>query len=120
MTSWEEIEKQQKVLCNKLNVTWTPVDRNLMIAVNSSLFSPIQPINALRHPKQEKIDGWYMWSGGEIPQDRDDFFSPVHVEHLMEQRPEVLKYLALPYGWRFQIDDNGYEDVWYDPEILNI
>jgi hypothetical protein len=20
-----------------------------------------------------------------------------------------------PPGWRFQIDENGYEDIWYDP-----
>ena len=99
---------------------WTPVDTNMMIAVSSSLFSPLQPINGLRHSKERIIDGWYLWSGGEIPQDNEKFFSSIHAHHLIEQRPLVLKYLGLPYGWRFQIDDKGYEDVWFDSGLLNI
>jgi hypothetical protein len=38
----------------------------------------------------------------------------------MKQRQFVLKYLGLPAGWRFQIDEKGYEDVWFDESILNI
>lgn len=44
--------------------------------------------------------------------DADDFYQPVHTEQLTEILPLAIKYLRLPYGSKFIIDDNGYEDVW--------
>ncbi|MDQ4141539.1 MAG: hypothetical protein M3142_13600 [Bacteroidota bacterium] len=73
-----------------------------MIVINESIFSTLQPINGLRHVKQERMDGWYLWSGREIPQDDDSFFKPIHLEHLITKRPTILKFLGLPAGWRFQ------------------
>jgi len=78
------------------------------------------PINGLRHPKHGFIDGWYLWAGDEIPRTDDNFFKPLHVEHLIIQQPLVLRYLGLPAGWRFQIDNKGYEDIWFDGSLLNI
>jgi hypothetical protein len=43
-----------------------------------------------------------------------------HQVYLIEQQPAVLKYLALPVGWRFQIDGQDYEDIWFDGSLLNI
>jgi len=97
-----------------------PVEQNSLIAFNESLLTKTEPVNGLRHPKHGIIDGWYLWSGAEISQDDDEFFKPLHVSHLMTNRPLVLKYLGLPPGWRFQIDDDGYEDVWFDETLLNI
>lgn len=115
---WHNIHEEQKALCKKYGVDWTPVHENMFIAVNESLWSKAQPINGLRHPKQTKIDGWYLWSGGEIPQNINDFFKPLCPDHLIEKKIEILKYLGFPPGWRFQIDDNGYEDVWFDSKLL--
>ena len=56
----------------------------------------------------------------QIPQYDAEFFKPLHVGHLIEDRPIVLKYLGLPAGWRFQIDDKGYEDIWFDESLLKI
>ncbi|NLR98480.1 hypothetical protein HGP17_16805 [Rhizobium sp. P38BS-XIX] len=44
--------------------------------------------------------------------DATDFYQPVHTAHLCEVLPAVVKYLRLPVGTRFIIDDQGYEDVW--------
>ena len=118
--SWQEIENEQRKLCNRLNLIWTPFDTQLMIAFNTSLLTKCQPINGLRHPRNGNIDGWFLWSGGEIPNDDETFFQPTHVEHLINKKPIVLKYLGLPFGYRFQIDDNGYEDIWFDSSILLI
>ena len=118
MEVWIQIEEEQKEVCRTLNVNWAPLDRQLMIAINESIFTGIQPINGLRHIKQKSIDGWYLWSGSEIPQDDDNFFKPIHPEHLITRRKIVLKYLGLPAGWRFQINDNGYEDIWFDESTL--
>ncbi|WP_423236987.1 immunity protein Imm33 domain-containing protein [Burkholderia multivorans] len=44
--------------------------------------------------------------------DAADFYQPVHTDHLAELLPAVIKYLRLPHGSKFIIDDNGFEDVW--------
>ncbi|WP_425248301.1 immunity protein Imm33 domain-containing protein [Burkholderia singularis] len=43
--------------------------------------------------------------------DADDFYQPVHTEHLQQILPIVVKYLRLPAGRRFIVDDQEYEDV---------
>ena len=48
-----------------------------------------------------------------------DFFVPLHIEHLKDWCPSVLKYLGLPAGWRFLIAPE-YEDVWFDSGLLEI
>lgn len=76
------------------------------------------PVNGLRHPVQnEQSVNWYIWAGEYS--DAQDFFSPVHVSHLLQICPKAISYLGLPPGWRFLFDDH-YEDVWYDESLLEI
>lgn len=77
-----------------------------------------QPINGLRLKPENGTNGWYIWCGAEMSED-DDFFSPLHVEHLADYLPQVQEYLDLPPGYRFLIDGENYEDVWPDPQVLD-
>ncbi len=76
------------------------------------------PIHGLRHPVEGDTNGWYIWCGEYS--EADDFFQPLHVEHLEECLPEVLKLLPLPPGYRFVIDKDGYEDIWFDESLLDV
>ncbi|MDP8930589.1 MAG: hypothetical protein M3O70_18990 [Actinomycetota bacterium] len=60
-----------------------------------------------------------MWRGSEIPQEDDHFFNPLHVEHIDDRAPKLAPYLALPPGWRVLLAP-GYEEVWYDEDLLDI
>ena len=64
------------------------------------------------------MNGWYLWSGEQFPS-ADDAFSPVHPHHLIHLRPEVIKFLGLPPGYRFLLADDVV-DVWFDPSLLTI
>ncbi|HEY1089937.1 MAG TPA: hypothetical protein VGE47_02495 [Burkholderiaceae bacterium] len=75
------------------------------------------PINGVRHEPTEGTSGWYIWCGVDLSED-PEFFAPLHIEHLAEYMPEVIEYLNLPPGYRFLIDGNNYEDVWFDPALL--
>lgn len=77
------------------------------------------PINGLRHPETDTTNGWYIWCGTELSQ-AEDFFSSLHIEHIKDYLPEVIEYLDLPAGYRFLIDSNNYEDVWFDNELLKV
>ena len=88
------------------------------VGIAKNVTDGIQPINGLRHPPKGDTSGWHIWAG-ETFSDAPDFFAPLHAEHLADWCASVLKYLGLPPGWRFLIAP-GYEDVWYDPGLLDI
>lgn len=112
------ITTEQREVCEKYGAEPSEAPDDLKVGVAANVVSGVIPINGLRHPPEGETTGWYIWSGSELAQDAS-FFSPVHIHHLKESRPEVLKYLALPPGWRFLIAGD-YEDVWYDASLLNV
>src|SRR5258708_6930715 len=75
------------------------------------------PLNGLRHPPQGDTTGWYIWSGEQFSTD-SEFFVPLHVLHLNDRCPEIVKYLGLGPGWRFLVAP-GQEDVWFDSSLLS-
>ena len=48
------------------------------------------PINGLRHKAENGTNGWYIWCGKEFSQE-EDFFSPLHVEHVDKHLPQIIK-----------------------------
>jgi len=56
---------------------------------------------------------WFVHCGNYS--DADDFYQPVHTAHLTDMLPQIVRYLHLPPGAKFIIDDQGYEDVWMAP-----
>jgi hypothetical protein len=49
------------------------------------------PLNGLRHPPTADTTGWYIWAGSDFSE-ADDFFQPLHVQHLADWCPEVLDF----------------------------
>lgn len=113
-----EIEKQQKEICEKYKVPFQHLDFNLKLGIADNYFEGIFPLNGLRQKQENGTCGWYLWAGEEFLED-EDFFKPLHVYHLAEKKPEIIKYPALPEGWRFLVAEN-YEDVWFDENLIKL
>jgi hypothetical protein len=116
----KDVLKQQNKLCEKYGVEFVPSSLNNIVGVALHTFELQQnPINGLRQPTDIHSNvGWYIWAGEYSS--ANDFFKPVHMDHLLAICPQILNYLGLAPGWRFLFDDKGYEDVWYDKELLSI
>jgi hypothetical protein len=95
-----------------------PSALNLKLGISDNFFSGEVPLNGLRHPPEGDTCGWYLWAG-ETLSDAADFFKPLHVSHLVDRSPSIMRYLGLPPGWRFLVAD-AYEDVWFDSTLLEI
>ena len=108
--SWNHHIEKQKEICLKYNTKWSPINYKLKVGVSTDLKS--DPLNGKREKAESGITGWYIWSGAY--DDKDDFFQPLCAEHLLQIRPEIIKYLGLDIGFRFLMDKDGYEDVWLD------
>jgi hypothetical protein len=114
-----ELLRVQRDVCRRLGVAPLLPEPGTMIGIAPSRGQGVQPLNALRHPPQGQSNGWYVWRGGAIPRDQDDFFVPSHVEHLVDRVPELVPYLALPPGWGVVLAPD-YEDLWYDAGPLDV
>jgi len=110
--------KEQQAICNKYKTAFCESPLFFKVGITKNVKEGSWPINGLRHPVQGDTTGWYIWAGEEFSTE-DDFFVPMHVKHIKELCPVILKYLALPPGWRFLLGDN-YEDVWQDVSLLNV
>jgi hypothetical protein len=106
----------QRQICDQQGAKFDPPKEGTKVGVSLNVKEKIVPINGLRHASAGDTNGWYIWAGERLSTN-DDFFQPLHVEHLHEWCPAVEKFLGLPPGWRFLIADN-YEDVWFDESLL--
>ena len=113
---WNSHIDRQKEICETNNSIWKPINKKLKIGISTNLNQ--DPINGLRHPSEKGTTGWFIWTGEYS--EAEDFFQPICAEHLLQQRPDVIKYLGLDIGFRFLADRNGYEDIWLDEKLKNI
>ena len=110
------IETIQRSICEKYNSEFVTSAKGLKVGIARNVRDGILPINGMRHSPSGDTTGWYIYAGEEFYDDLD-FFIPLHVEHLCEWCPSVLKFLGLAPGWRFLVADN-YEDVWFDEKLV--
>ncbi|GEM_PF-703564 len=110
---WNVHIDRQKEICRKFQSKWNPINKKLKVGIGSDLHA--DPIHGLRHPKDEGTTGWYIWTGKYS--ESNDFFQSICAEHLLQIRPDIIKYLGLDIGYRFLIDKSGYEDVWFDEKL---
>ncbi|WP_286856718.1 MULTISPECIES: immunity protein Imm33 domain-containing protein [Sphingobacterium] len=109
-------KEEQQEICIKYNQEFFETDLNLKIGISENFGSGEMPLNGLRHFPEGDTSGWYIWAGEYS--EAADFFKPIHISHLFETFPEIVKYLGLPPGCRFLADNKGYEDIWFDQGLL--
>ena len=117
---WNVHIDKQKSVCEKYGSKWTPINKKFRVGVSHNLST--DPIHGLRHPNDKETTkgttGWFIWTGEYS--DAEDFFKPICAEHLLQIRPDIIKYLGLAAGFRFLADSSGYEDVWFDEKLMQI
>ena len=114
--NWNIHIAKQKEICEKYKSKWKPISRNLKVGISENL--NIEKLNGLRHRTEKGKVCWYIWSGEYS--EKDDFFKPICAEHFLQRNPKIIKYLGLDDGFRFLITESGYEDVWFDENLLEI
>ena len=112
--NWNLHIEKQKNICEKYKSKWKPISRNLKVGISENL--NLEKLNGLRHKTEKGKVCWYIWSGDYS--ENDDFFKPICAEHLLQKNPKIIKYLGLDDGFRFLITESGYEDVWFDENLL--
>ena len=108
---------EQETIAARFGALFVPVGADEMAGVALETLA-LEPLNALRHPREGVACGWYIWGGEELSQE-PTFFKPLHVKHLAEYCPTLVPYLGLGPGWRVLLAPNQ-EEVWFDEKLLAV
>lgn len=85
-----------------------------LVAVSVGVFEG-EPVQGVRYRMEPHMSGWVITADaydGNVSSLRTE-----HISHLIKSRPDLLRYLCLPVGWRF---DTARDDVWFDESVQHI
>lgn len=104
--------KEQMAVCEKYLSAYLPITPQTMIAIAMQTIGKM-PVYGTRVAQKESGEaGWFIHCGDFS--EAKDFYQPIHAKHIREYLPLVEAYLALSPGYKFIINDKGYEDVWIE------
>jgi hypothetical protein len=112
LTYWRDQHKT----CEHFNGQYTPFPADKLTVVDEGVLMG-RPIEAVRYSSPEHMSGWWITSDQYTGDSTT--LRPEHTYHLTAARPEIARYLALPYGFRFTIHDKQ-SDAWLDEQVLLI
>jgi hypothetical protein len=80
----------------------------------------VDPIVAVRHPREGELCGWLVWSGETEPDVEDETaFEGIPASEVATECPRLVPYLALPAGWTVVLGLDSYVETTYDPALLD-
>ncbi|MEM6822127.1 MAG: hypothetical protein AAF558_09325 [Verrucomicrobiota bacterium] len=102
---------EQREICNRYRSEFVPSDDQHKLGIALQTLGRM-PIYGTRLKAEGGTCGWYVFAGKDSYSKATDFYKPMCVEYLPEYCPLIIPYLGLEPGFKFIIDNNGYEDVW--------
>ncbi|MCC2670421.1 MAG: hypothetical protein K0Q72_2892 [Armatimonadetes bacterium] len=108
----EPLADQQRRICRTHGAEFVPPVPGSRVGIALQTMGQL-PIHGVRLEPTETTCGWYLFAG-EQWSDAADFYQPLCVEHLAHHAEPALPFLALPPGWHFMTDGQGFVDVWYE------
>ena len=112
----KNLEQTQKACCSHYKTDFSPVKSEQMVVISDGVYEGIVPIEGVRYPSPSHMSGWWLTTD-EFDGDVNSL-KTVHYSHVVERRPEVAIYMALPFGYRFQL--GGEKDcVWFDEGVVS-
>lgn len=105
--------RDQHEVCAAASSLYSPPNAEQMIVISAGVFDGDE-VQGVRYPSPEHMSGWWITTGrydGDVAS-----LKTVHAYHLTAKRPDLARYLALTYGYRFY-SDNG--EVRFDPKVMD-
>jgi hypothetical protein len=84
-----------------------------MIVVSKGVLEGM-PFDAVRYPSPNHMTGW--WLTTELYDGDIKSLQTVHYYHVAFKRPDIMRFFALPFGFRFLSSQEG--EVWFDEDVL--
>jgi len=106
--------RDQHRVCRAHETDFVPPRADRLTVVSAGVLDGL-PVQAVRYPSPEHMSGWWLITekyDGNVKSLKHE-----HTYHVTAARPDLAPYVALPYGFRFDLTHS--EDVWYDAEVAS-
>ncbi|MFC5476003.1 hypothetical protein [Paraherbaspirillum soli] len=103
--------RDQHQICNKVGAEFFPPRLDQMVVISDGVYEG-DDVEGVRYPSPDHMSGWWLTTdryNGEI-----ETLRTVHAHHVSAKRPDLVKFLALPFGYRFF---SPQSDVWFDEKV---
>lgn len=100
------VVRQQSETCWQQNLIPLFPNFNQSVVISDGVYEG-KDIEGIRYDSPQDESGWYL-----ITDDYNDDIKSlkmVHFYHVAFARPDILKYLAIPFGYRFLMKDGNIE-----------
>lgn len=101
----------QHQICQISGAQFSPPRPDQMVAISDGVYDG-DDVEGVRYPSPSHMSGWWLTSdkyNGDV-----NTLQTVHAHHVTAKRPDLAKFLALPYGYRFFSPHN---EVWFDKKV---
>lgn len=104
--------RDQHLACEEGKSLFSPPRGDQLVVISEGVFDD-EPVQGVRYPSPEHMSGWWIttdWYNGDVAT-----LKTVHAYHLTAQRPDLARYLALSYGFRFYSES---AEIRFDPKVM--
>ncbi|MGH1542602.1 MAG: immunity protein Imm33 domain-containing protein [Arenicella sp.] len=113
MTDIETLLLTQKECCEFYDAVFSPINNEQLVVISDGVYEG-DPVEGVRYQSPKHMTGWWVTTdryNGDV-----DSLKTVHFSHIIEKRPDLAIYMALPSGYRFIL--GGADDsVWFDEVV---
>jgi hypothetical protein len=102
---------EQQTICESMLTEFDPPTSDLLAAVSEGVFQGLQT-DGERCPAKHPMSGWWFFT--ELYKDDIKTMKTFHIAHVCQMRPDLVPYLALPFGFKFSQKKGMY---WFDTEL---
>ena len=102
----------QHRVCREADADFEPPNPERLTAVSAGVLEGDRAVQAVRYPWAEPMSGWLIVT--DLYDGNIDSLVHHHTYHVTASRPDLAAFLALPNGFRFEL--NGGAKVHFDPE----
>ncbi|SIS61936.1 hypothetical protein SAMN05421768_11419 [Chryseobacterium joostei] len=100
------IIRNQSEICSHYGLSIIFPNFNQMVVISQGVYEG-KDIEGIRYESPEHMSGWWLIT--DDYNDNIESLMTVHYHHIAFSRPDILKYLALPFGYRFLIENDEVE-----------
>jgi len=103
----------QRKACQIFSSQFSPPKPDSLVVISDGVLESNPGLQGVRYPSPSHMSGWWLTTDaydGDI-----ESLRTVHCKHVTHQRPQLLQYLALYYGFRFNAGEKF--DAWFDQSV---
>jgi hypothetical protein len=103
--------RDQHGICQKVGAAFAPPRMDQMVVISEGVYEG-DVVEGVRYPSPDHMSGWWLTT--------DRFngdtgtLKTVCAYHVSARRPDLAKFLGLPFGYRFF---SSQSDVWFDRKV---